>query len=215
MIIAIDGPAASGKGTMAKGLAEHYNLPHLDSGLLYRAVGFQLLDRLGPSRMSDALIELAEIAAQNLDTSNLDPIVLGAPDVALAAAKVARIPRVRAALFQVQRDFATQKGGAVLDGRDMGSRICPEAEVKLFITASPEIRARRRTAQLRAHGEKMLEADVLAQIIERDENDRSNPAGAFYPGENAHLLDTSKLDIETTLKEAIALVDKAVSAKMN
>ena len=215
MIITIDGPAASGKGTIAKGLADHYNLPHLDSGLLYRAVGYQLMDKLGNDRLSDELINLADTIAQNLDTSNLDPVKLGAPNVALAAAKVARIPRVRAALIKVQRDFATQEGGAVLDGRDMGSRICPEAEVKLFITASPEIRAKRRVAQLLAQGEHILEADVLAQIIDRDESDRSNPAGAFYPGENAYLLDTSKLDIETTLKEAIALVEKAMAARMN
>lgn len=230
MIIAIDGPAASGKGTISKGLAAHYNLPHLDSGLLYRAVGFQILNRLDGPGMSEDLIALAESIAQNIDPSSFDPVVLGAPDVALAAAKVARLARVRAALFNVQRVFATQEGGAVLDGRDMGSRICPEADVKLFITASPEIRAKRRTAQLqgqgmqvngkkvqgeKAHGEKVLESDILAQIIERDESDRSNPAGAFYPASDAHLLDTSKLDIEATLEKAIALVEKAMSAKMN
>jgi cytidylate kinase len=132
---------------------------------------------------------------------------LGTQEVAFAAAKVARIPKVRAALFQVQRDFATQTGGAVLDGRDMGSRICPEAEVKLFINAEPEIRAQRRAKQLNAQGIKVSHDEMLAQILARDESDRLNPAGAFYPATDAHLLDTDELDIEAALKAAIAVVD--------
>lgn len=211
MIITIDGPAASGKGTIAKGLADHFALPHLDSGLLYRAVGHEMMDHLTASNLAD----LAENAALNLDTGLLDAKTLGNPDVALAAAKVARIPRVRAALFQAQRDFATQKGGAVLDGRDIGSRICPEAEAKLFITASPEVRASRRTKQLLDQGTSIPKAQILQQIIERDESDRSNPAGAFYPGTDAHLLDTSQLDIEAALEAAIAIVNEAVSPGMN
>ncbi|VAW20528.1 Cytidylate kinase [hydrothermal vent metagenome] len=209
MLIAIDGPAASGKGTIAEGLARHFALKHLDTGLLYRAVGLKMIDRLEARDFSVMAIK----EAQNVDPQNLNPLELDAGDVALAAAKVARVAGVRKALFQVQRDFATQKGGAVLDGRDIGSRICPEADVKMFITASPEVRAARRTAQLGSRGIKVNFDETLKQIIERDESDRTNPAGAFYPGEGAHLLDTSNLDIESSLRAAIAIVDGAVTGK--
>jgi len=209
MLIAIDGPAASGKGTIAQGLAKHYALNHLDTGLLYRAVGLAMIDRLDVSNFSVLAIE----AAQNVDPQNLDPIRLDAGNVALAAARVARVAGVRKALFQVQRDFAMQPGGAVLDGRDIGSRICPEADVKLFVTASSDVRAARRTTQLNAQGIKMDHAEILRQIIDRDESDRTNPAGAFYPGEGAHLLDTSNLDIQASLRAAIAIVDGAVTGK--
>ena len=215
MIIAVDGPAASGKGTISRGLADHFGLPYLDSGLLYRGVGFELLSELKAPHMTDALVEKAERVAQNLDVSKLDPIVLGAPDVALAAAKVARIPRVRKALFGLQRDFAMQEGGAIIDGRDIGSRICPEADAKLFVTASPDVRARRRTDQLVSQGIKVTQADILEQIVQRDENDRANPAGAFFPADNALLLDTSELDIEASLRQAIALVERATKSGMN
>ncbi len=207
MLIAIDGPAASGKGTIAQGLAGHFGLPHLDTGLLYRAVGLAMLDKLDVRDFSMLAVE----AALSVDPQNLDPIKLDAADVALAAAKVARVAEVRKALFQIQRDFALQPGGAVLDGRDIGSRICPEADAKLFVTASPEVRAARRTAQLRDNGVKIDQGEILSQIIERDESDRSNPAGAFYPGKGAHLLDTSQLDIEAALRAAIAIVDGAVT----
>ncbi len=216
MIIAIDGPAASGKGTIAKGLAQHFGLPYMDTGLLYRAVGHALLEQLNaPDLSAPDLVDRAEELARNLDVTRLDPIVLGAADVAMAAAKVARIPRVRAALFEVQTDFATQDGGAVLDGRDIGSRICPQAEAKLFITASAQVRAARRTRQLQAQGIEVNEAHVLDQIRLRDESDKENPAGAFYPGEGALLLDTSELDIEAALEAAIALVNKATDQGMD
>lgn len=211
MIIAIDGPAASGKGTISKGLAKHYGLPHLDSGLLYRAVGLALIDRLNDPR----LVELAQDVAKNLDTGNLDPKILDTQDVAMAAAKVARIPTVRSALFQVQRDFALQSGGAVLDGRDMGSRICPEANAKLFITADAKIRAQRRVLQLGLGDVSAKQEEILTQILARDESDKENPAGAFFPAKDALLLDSSQLDIETALKEAIALVEQAVAQGMN
>ena len=211
MIIAIDGPAASGKGTISKGLAKHYSLPHLDSGLLYRAVGLALIEQLEAPQLAD----LAEDVAKNLDVHHLDEKILGAPDVAMAAARVARIPRVRAALFQVQRDFAMQPGGAVLDGRDMGSRICPEADAKLFISADPEVRAHRRVLQLGLEGAPAQQEEILAQILARDESDKENPAGAFFPAKDALLLDSSQLDIETALKEAIALVEQAVAQGMN
>ncbi len=209
MLIAIDGPAASGKGTIAEGLADHFALKHLDTGLLYRAVGLKMLDRLDGRDFSVLAIK----AAQDIDPENLNPLDLDAGDVALAAARVARVAGVRKALFQIQRDFATQPGGAILDGRDIGSRICPEADVKLFVTAKPEVRAARRTAQLNAQGIKLDFAQTLKQIIERDESDRTNPAGAFYPGEGAHLLDTSNLDIQASLRAAIAIVDGAVTGK--
>jgi len=211
MLIAIDGPAASGKGTIAEGLASHYALRHLDTGLLYRAVGLAMLDKLDVRDFSILAIK----AAKNINPENLDPMRLDAGDVALAAARVARVAGVRKALFKVQRDFATQPGGAVLDGRDIGSRICPEADAKLFVTASPEVRAARRTAQLNAQGIRMDEAETLRQIIERDESDRTNPVGAFYPGEGAHLLDTSNLDIQASLRAAIAIVDGAVTGKLD
>jgi len=209
MIIAVDGPAASGKGTVAKGLADHYGLKHLDTGLLYRAVGLAMRDAYeGPDFATKAVA-----AAQSIDTESLDPDVLGAPDVALLAAKVARIEDVRSALRQFQIDFSQQPGGTILDGRDIGTRICPDADVKLFITASPETRAQRRTAQLRARGDPVSEAEILAQIEARDESDRSNPAGAFYRADGAHLLDTSEMDIEAALRAAIAIVDAAVAHK--
>ena len=205
MIITIDGPAASGKGTIAKGLARHFDLPFLDTGLLYRAVGKNLMDSLS----DPGLEELAHAVAMNLDVSELDPHVLGHHDVAMAASTVARFPRVRKALFKLQRDFAMQPAGAVLDGRDTGTNICPEADVKIFVKASPEIRAKRRTAQLLQLGEDVTEEKILEQIIIRDESDRKNPAGAFFPAKDAHLLDTSELDIEGALEAAIAIVEKA------
>lgn len=209
MIIAVDGPAASGKGTISSGLANHYQLPHLDTGLLYRSVGLAVIDILeAPDLQARALL-----AAQNIDPEHLDAEILGAADVALAASKVAQFEDVREALRQFQRDFAQQAGGAVLDGRDIGSRICPEADAKLFVVAAPEVRAERRTNQFKGRGLPVKYAEILAQIIERDESDTSNPAGAFYRADDAHLLDTSQLDIEAALREAIAIVDAAMDRK--
>ena len=221
MIIAIDGPAASGKGTISKALAKHYQLPFLDTGLLYRAVGNSLLSQLQYTELQDTelqdaelqdadLEKLAESAAIDIDPTNLDSKILEAPEIAMAASKIARFPKVRAVLFNVQRDFALQKGGAVLDGRDIGTRICPEADVKIFVQASAKVRAKRRAEQLRELGKKISEEKIMRQIITRDENDRSNPAGAFFPAKDAHLLDTSELDIEGSLKAAIAIVEKTV-----
>jgi cytidylate kinase len=209
MIIAVDGPAASGKGTIAKGLAAHFGLAHLDTGLLYRAVGLALLNELDAPDFDAKAVK----AAKAINTGKLDAERLGAADVALAAAKVARIEDVREALRQFQRDFARRKGGAILDGRDIGTRICPDADAKLFITATPEIRARRRTAQLQARGEPVSVAEMLRQIIARDESDTSNPAGAFYRAGDAHLLDTTQMDIEAALRAAIAIVEAAVTRK--
>ncbi len=209
MIIAVDGPAASGKGTIARGLARHYNLPHLDTGLLYRAVGLAVIEEIDAPDLEDKAIA----AARAIDTDHLDPEVLGTAEVALAASKVARFEDVRAALRQFQRDFALQPGGAVLDGRDIGTRICPEADAKIYVTATPQVRAERRTAELRLRGLQADAEEILYQIRARDENDQSNPAGAFYLAEGAHLLDTSDLDIEAALRAAVAITDKAVARK--
>lgn len=209
MIIAVDGPAASGKGTIARGLARHYGLPHLDTGLLYRAVGLAVIEDLD----APDLERRAVAAARAVDPDHLDPEVLGTAEVALAASSVARLESVRAALRQFQRDFAKQPGGAVLDGRDIGTRICPEADAKIYVTATPEVRARRRTAELRLRGLQADEEEILHQIRARDENDQSNPAGAFYLAEGAHLLDTTDLDIEAALRAAVAIADKAVARK--
>jgi cytidylate kinase len=203
MIIAVDGPAASGKGTLAQGLARHFGLPCLDTGLLYRAVGLRVGADDGSSDYTRRAIE----AARSLDPGHLETGRLGTAAVALLASQVARIPEVRAALIDFQRGFAGQPGGAVLDGRDIGTRICPEADVKLFITADPRVRAARRAAQLNARGQAITTEAVLQQIMARDENDRSNPAGAFYPAADAHLLDTSGLDIDAALRAAIAIVE--------
>lgn len=209
MIIAVDGPAASGKGTLAGLLARHFGLPHLDTGLLYRGVGLAVLDHLD---MPD-LEARAVAAAESLDKTALDTVRLGTSELGAAASKISRFEKVRAALRQYQRDFAGQPGGAVLDGRDIGTRICPDADVKIFITADPAIRARRRAEQLRARGLSADEPAILAQILARDEADRDNPAGAFYRAEDAHLLDTSQLDIEAAFRAALGIVERTIARK--
>lgn len=211
MIIAIDGPAASGKGTIAKALAAHYGLSHLDTGLLYRAVGRMVSDRLD----ADNLEQLAIGAAKSLDKTQLDADALGSAELALAASTISRFETVRAALRRFQRDFARERGGAVLDGRDIGTKICPDADVKFFITAEPEVRARRRTTQLQEKGSEVQFEQILAQIRQRDENDRQNPAGAFYKADDAHLLDTSRLDIEAALRQAIGIVDETMARRLD
>ncbi len=210
MIIAVDGPAASGKGTLSKGLALHYNLPYLDTGLLYRGVGFTLLQEK-PDELDYK--KTAIKIANSIDLKNLDSDALGIPEVAMEAAKVAKIPEVREALKQFQVNFATQKGGAILDGRDIGTKICPNADVKLFIVAKPEIRANRRYLQLLAKGLEANEQEILGQIIARDKSDKENKAGNFYKASDAHLLDSTKLDIESSLREAIAIVDRVMAEK--
>jgi len=209
MIIAVDGPAASGKGTLAAGLAARFRLPHLDTGQLYRAVG------LAVARYLEAPdFEARAVAtARALDPTHLDPARLGTAEAAVLASRVARIEDVRGALRQFQRDFAHQRGGAVIDGRDIGTRICPDADVKLFITAETGVRADRRASQFRARGIEVDRDEIFRQIAARDENDRNNPAGAFYPAPDAHLLDTTELDIEAALRAAIAIVEEATASK--
>jgi cytidylate kinase len=207
MIIAVDGPAASGKGTLALGLARHFGLPHLDTGLLYRAVGLAV----GADRNEADFEARAIAAARALDPTHLDPQRLGSAEAAVLASRVARIPDVRAALRDFQRDFAAQPGGAVIDGRDIGTRICPDADVKLFIIADMQVRAARRTEQLRARGIAADGDEIFRQISARDSADRDNPAGAFYRAADARLLDTTELDIDAALRAAIDIVE-AVNA---
>ena len=204
MIIAIDGPAASGKGTLGKRLAQHYGLRHLDTGLIYRAVAKAVLDA-GQSP-DDTVAAIA--AAQELDPSHFDAIALKRHAISEAASVVSAIPEVRAALLAFQRDFAAQPPGAVLDGRDIGTVIAPQAEVKLFITATPEARARRRAAELAAQGQPVTENAVLADIRSRDERDSKRTAAPLKPAPDAHVLDTTHLDIDAAVRAAIAIVER-------
>ncbi|MDP1731660.1 MAG: (d)CMP kinase [Devosia sp.] len=209
MIIAVDGPAASGKGTLAAGLAAHYRLPHLDTGLLYRAVGRAAQGHEGTPEFETRAIA----AAQQLDAGDLDPEFLTTRRTGDLASKVAVIAGVRQALFDLQRDFALQAGGAVLDGRDIGTKICPDADVKLFIVADAKARMERRARQFEARGQRVDRDALYSQIEERDARDRNNPHGGFYPASDAHLLDTTQLDIEAALRAAVAIVDGAMARK--
>lgn len=204
MIIAIDGPAASGKGTLARRLAAHFGLPHLDTGLLYRAVGAQCL---AAGRLDDAAA--SEAVARALDVSTLDPEALRTAAIGEAASVVAARPGVRAALLDLQRRFAAQPGGAVLDGRDIGTVICPDAPAKLFVTASPEVRAERRYKELIGRGEAARFEDVLADIRIRDARDSGRASAPLAMAEDAALLDTSALGIEAAFAAALALVEAA------
>ena len=206
MIIAIDGPAASGKGTLGKNLAEHYGFRHLDTGLIYRAVAKALLDR--GKRPDDVAAAVA--AAKALDTSHFnDGAALKNQAVGEAASIVSAIPELRTELVAFQRDFAAKPPGAVLDGRDIGTVICPDADVKIFVTASAEVRARRRALEYRALGKPVDEAAVLADIRKRDERDTNRAAAPLKLAQDAHLLDTTDMDISTAIRAAIDLVEAA------
>jgi cytidylate kinase len=206
MIVAIDGPAASGKGTLGKRIAAHYSLIHLDTGKLYRAVARDTL-AAGASPADEGA---ALAAAEALDLGTLgDPFLMDGR-LGEAASIVASHPAVRQSLLAYQRAFARRKPGAVLDGRDIGTVICPEADVKLFVTASPEERARRRYLELREAGNSLSEAEVLADIRRRDERDKSRAAAPLRQAEDAYLLDTTNLDIDAAFKAAIALIDAAM-----
>ncbi|HEY4774864.1 MAG TPA: (d)CMP kinase [Xanthobacteraceae bacterium] len=204
MIIAIDGPAASGKGTIGKRLAERYRLPHLDTGLIYRAVAKAMLDAGHP--LDDRA--RAAAAARALDLTRFDETALKSDAVGEAASIVSAIPEVRTALLDLQRRFAATPGGAVLDGRDIATVICPHADVKIFLTASPEARARRRARELAAQGQPAKESDILADILRRDARDRTRAIAPLKPAPDAHLLDTTDLDIEAAVSAAIALVER-------
>jgi CMP/dCMP kinase len=204
MIIAIDGPAASGKGTLGKRLAAHYGLRHLDTGLLYRAVAQAVLD----SGHSLDDVARAVAAARTLDLTRFDEAALKSHAAGEAASVVSAIPDVRAALLRLQQDFAAALPGAVLDGRDIGTIICPFADAKIFVTASPEVRAKRRAIEMSRLGQIASEAAILADIQRRDERDSKRAIAPLKPAADAHILDTSELDIDAVLRHAIAIVDK-------
>ena len=205
MIIAIDGPAASGKGTLGKRLAAHFGLRHLDTGLLYRAVAKTLLDQGHP--LDDRARAVA--AARALDPARFDEAALKSHAVGEAASIVSATPDVRAALVAYQRAFAASAPGAVLDGRDIGTVIAPHADVKIFVTASAQERARRRARELAAQGIAANEAEILADIARRDERDRSRAVAPLEPAPDAHLLDTTHLDIDAAVRAAIDIVKAA------
>ena len=207
MIIAIDGPTASGKGTIAKRVAAHYGFHLLATGLLYRAVARAVLAASPPLENSDA----ATTCAQKLDFGALDESRLRTREIGDAASVVSAYPGVRQALFEGQRLFAQKTPGAVLDGRDIGTVICPEAEAKLFITASPEIRAHRRWLELVKLDPALSEESVLADIRRRDERDSNRSNAPLKIADDARLLDTSLMDIETASREALRLIEASLS----
>ncbi|WP_238367308.1 (d)CMP kinase [Mesobacterium pallidum] len=195
--IAIDGPAAAGKGTISRAVAAHFGFAHLDTGLLYRAVGARLLEGV------DAVEAARALRAEDLEAEGLRT-----PAVAEAASKVAVIGEVRQALLDFQRAFARRQGGAVLDGRDIGTVICPEAEAKLFVTASAEVRAHRRWLELTGTGHDIAESEVLADVRARDERDSTRAEAPLKPAEDATIIDTSELDIDAAIAAAIRAVDQ-------
>ena len=203
MIIAVDGPAASGKGTLGRRLAAHYGLRHLDTGLIYRAVAKALLD--AGHALED--VELAVNAAKSLDPGRFDEIELKRHSVGEAASVISAIPQLRAALLAFQHEFGRTPPGAVLDGRDIGTVVFPDAEVKIFLTASAEARAHRRAAELERAGEAMAFADVLADIRRRDARDTKRATAPLKPAPDAHLLDTTHLDIDAAFRAAADIVD--------
>jgi CMP/dCMP kinase len=206
MIIAIDGPAASGKGTLAKRVADHFKLPVLDTGLLYRAVARDVL--LAGYKLEDRWAAVA--AARGLEAASLGDPVLRTPGASEAASFVASIPEVRAVLLSFQRAFASQPGGAVLDGRDIGTVICPDADVKIFVTASAEARAKRRFLEYEARSEDIPYEVVLADIQKRDERDSSRSAAPLKAAADAILLDTTDLDIEAAFDAAVGSIMRKI-----
>lgn len=203
MIIAVDGPAASGKGTIARALAQHFGLPHMDTGMLYRATAFNLLELGGDPESEFAAARATDLA--QIDFANPE---LKSETVGGIASRISAYPLVREALLERQRRFAGQEGGAVLDGRDTGTVIAPDAEVKLFVTADAEVRARRRCAELKGRGLDVHFPDVLADIRARDERDTGRAAAPLAVAEGAIHLDTSALTIEEAVAAAIAAVER-------
>ena len=203
MIIAIDGPAASGKGTIARQIAAVYGLHHLDTGLIYRAVAKAVID--GGHLPDD--VEAATTAAVGLDPTKFDQQALKAQVITEAASVVAAIPQVREALLNYQRQFATKPPGAVLDGRDIGTVIAPGADVKLFVVATPQVRAARRVLELRARGEDADENEVLADLLRRDERDSQRTAAPLKAAPDAHLLDTTHLSIDAAFRAAVDIIE--------
>ncbi|MCL7997263.1 (d)CMP kinase [Brucella sp. 21LCYQ03] len=206
-VVAIDGPAASGKGTLARRIAIHYGMPHLDTGLTYRAVAKALLDKALP--LDDEAI--AADVALNLNLHDMDKAVLSAHAIGEAASKVAVMPAVRRALVEAQRSFANALPSSVLDGRDIGTVVCPQAQIKLFVTASPEVRAQRRFDEIIAKGGTADFDEILADLKKRDERDMNRTDSPLKPAEDAHLLDTSKMSIEAAFLAAKKLIDHALA----
>jgi len=205
LVIAIDGPAASGKGTLARRLAEYFHLPHLDTGLLYRATACVLLDN-GASLLDEAL---AERAARGLSLTDFDARRLRSRELGEASSIVASLPAVRAALIDLQRQFATRAEGAVIDGRDIGTVICPEASVKIFVTASPETRAQRRVIELIAAGETADYTSILSEVKQRDARDLTRSISPLVAANDAVMLDTTELDRDAAFNAALTIVQKA------
>lgn len=197
--VAIDGPAAAGKGTISKEVAKHFGFAHLDTGLLYRATGAKTFEGLSPLE-----------AAQSLVADDLTRDDLRGSDAAQAASRVAALPEVRAALVDFQRAFARRDGGAVLDGRDIGTVICPEAEVKLYVTASDAVRAARRHKELVAKGEEVSLQDVLDNLRERDARDSARATAPMKPAEDALVIDTSDMSIDEAVAQAVARISAAL-----
>jgi cytidylate kinase len=209
MIIAIDGPAASGKGTLAARIADRFHLHHLDTGLLYRAVARDV-ERAG-GRLEDEAAAAA--AARKLDASTLDDPMLRSPGAGEAASIVARVPAVREALRDMQRAFSRRPPGAVLDGRDIGTVVCPDADAKIFVTAAPEVRARRRYLEIKARRAAATYAEVLEDILRRDRRDTGRVASPLQPAADAFLLDTSNLDIEAAFNAAVDAILRKVGQR--
>lgn len=204
MIIAIDGPLASGKGTLARALALHFGLPHLDTGSIYRATALALIKNgIDPNNKEEAIK-----AAQNLDMSNIVDAELRTAQVGQGASIVAAILEVRNALFDFQRNFAANPKGAVLDGRDIGTVICPDADFKFFVTARPEIRAQRRLKELQDAGEEITLEELTQQIIERDHRDANRAEAPLKPTKTSIMLDTSDLGIDEVIQKAIEIIEK-------
>jgi CMP/dCMP kinase len=205
MIIAIDGPAASGKGTLGKRLAAHYGLRHLDTGLIYRALARLMLDSGEALDAVDAAVKFA----RRLDPATFDDPALKRQSVGAAASVVSALPQVRAALLAFQREFGRPPPGAVLDGRDIGTVVFPDADVKIFVTATPETRARRRLAEVEHAGESANYDEVEADIRRRDERDTSRAVAPLKAAADAHLLDTTQLDIDGAFRAAVDIVEAA------
>lgn len=200
--VAIDGPAAAGKGTISKAVAKKFHFAHLDTGLLYRGVGLKSLAILDEALTTAVAVGLAD----SLGVEDLESDKLRTAEVAQAASRIAEIPEVRAVLLDFQRDFAKRDGGAVLDGRDIGTVICPDADVKLFVTASAKVRAERRFLELEAKGHGVNRADVLADVIARDKRDSERAVAPLVAADDAVVIDTSDLPIEQAIAAAVDVI---------
>lgn len=207
--IAIDGPAAAGKGTLSRLIASHYGFHHLDTGLTYRATAKAMLDQGLP--LDDEV--LAAAFAARIDLSALDRSVLSAHSIGEAASKIAVMPAVRRALVEAQRRFATLEPGTVLDGRDIGTVVCPDAPVKLYVTASPEVRARRRCDEIIASGEAADYERIFAEVCARDERDMNREESPLKPAPDAHLLDTSEMSIEAAFRAARSEIEAVLKTE--